>query len=114
MPSKFDINIRSISFNLFFIFLFQLSKLLCDLLFLLFYISTQQINFDLELDPVKLLGDVEVVRSLADKKKGPKFYVHAKRNPLEAEVNNYDIFQIIPLRHLPVIHAILALLCLFY
>lgn len=98
----------------FLFFSFQLSKLLCDLLFLLFYISTQQINFDLELDPVKLLGDVEVVRSLADKKKGPKFYVHAKRNPLEAEVNNYDIFQIIPLRHLPVIHAILALLCLFY
>jgi len=40
---------------------------------------------------VKLLGDVQVVRSLAEKKKGPKFYVHAKRNPLEAEVNNYDI-----------------------
>jgi len=48
-----------------------------------------------ELEPVKLLGNVEMVRSLADKKKGPKFYVHAKRNPLEAEVNNYDIF-IIP------------------
>ena len=40
---------------------------------------------------MKLLGDVQVVRSLAEKKKGPKFYVHAKRNPLEAEVNNYDI-----------------------
>ena len=63
-------------------------------------ISTQQINFDLELEPVKLLGNVEVVRSLADKKKGPKFYVHAKRNPLEAEVNNYDII-IILLRYLP-------------
>lgn len=40
---------------------------------------------------MKLLGNVEVVRSLKDKKKGPKFYVHAKRNPLEAEVNNYVI-----------------------
>ena len=49
--------------------------------------SIQQINFDLELDPVKLLGGVEVVRSLQDKKKGPKFYVHAKRSPLEAEVS---------------------------
>lgn len=51
----------------------------------------QQINFDLELDPVKLLGGVEVVRSLADKKKGPKFYVHAKRKPLEAEVRIEDL-----------------------
>ena len=51
---------------------------------------------------MKLLGNVEVVRSLADKKNGPKFYVHAKRNPLEAEVlTNYDTF-IIPLRYLPV------------
>ena len=49
---------------------------------------------------MKLLGNVEVVRSLADKKKGPKFYVHAKRNPLEAEVNNYDTF-IVPLHYLP-------------
>ena len=46
----------------------------------------QKIHFDLELDPVKLLGGVEVFRSLTDKKKGPKFYLHAKRNPLEAEV----------------------------
>ena len=37
---------------------------------------------------MKLLGGVEVVRSLADKKKGPKFYLHAKRNPLEAEVGS--------------------------
>ena len=73
---------------------FQLSPLLV-LICLFFYISSQQINFDLELEPVKLLGSVEVVRSLADKKKGPKFYVHAKRNPLEAEVNNYDIFIIL-------------------
>ena len=35
---------------------------------------------------MKLLGGVEVFRSLQDKKKGPKFYLHAKRNPLEAEV----------------------------
>lgn len=69
---------------------FQLSALL--VIIFLFYISKQQINFDVELEPVKLLGNVEVVRSLADKKKGPKFYVHAKRNPLEAEVSNYDIF----------------------
>ena len=69
--------------------------------------SMQQINFDLELDPVKLLGGVEVVRSLQDKKKGPKFYVHAKRKPLEAEVSKndisllvlYDIFTC-PLRYL--------------
>lgn len=46
----------------------------------------QQIKFDLELDPVKLLGNVQLVRSIADKKKGPKFYVHAKRKPLQAEV----------------------------
>ena len=72
------------------------SALLYGLLLCFFLcISTQQINFDLELEPVKLLGNVEVVRSLADKKKGPKFYVHAKRNPLEAEVNNYDIIIIL-------------------
>ena len=67
----------------------------------LFYISAQEIKFDLELNPVKLLGNVEVVRSLKDKKKGPKFYVHAKRNPLEAEVNNYVVF-IMLLLYLPV------------
>lgn len=51
-----------------------------------FFMMFQKIHFDLELDPVKLLGGVEVFRSLTDKKKGPKFYLHAKRNPLEAEV----------------------------
>ena len=42
-----------------------------------------------------------MVRSLKDKKKGPKFYVHAKRNPLEAEVNNYVVFVML-LLYLPV------------
>lgn len=58
----------------------------CTYLLLSFFMMFQKIHFDLELDPVKLLGGVEVFRSLTDKKKGPKFYLHAKRNPLEAEV----------------------------
>ncbi|CAH3136107.1 unnamed protein product [Pocillopora meandrina] len=49
-------------------------------------LSNEQIKFDLELDPVKLLGNVQLVRSIAEKKKGPKFYVHAKRKPLQAEI----------------------------
>ena len=48
----------------------------------------QKIHFDLELYPVKLPEGVAVFRSLTDKNKGPKFYLHAKRNPLEAEVRN--------------------------
>lgn len=86
MPRTFDINMHSITW----ISTVRTSSHLV-IVFPFFSISTQQINFDFELDPVKLLGDVQVVRSLAEKKKGPKFYVHAKRNPLEVEVNNYDI-----------------------
>ena len=40
------------------------------------------------MDPVKLSDKVEVFRSLQERKKGPKFYLHAKRSPLEAEVSS--------------------------
>lgn len=40
------------------------------------------------MDPIKLSDKVEVFRSLKEKKKGPKFYLHAKRSPLQAEVSS--------------------------
>ena len=46
---------------------------------------------------MKLLGGVEVFRSLEDRKKGPKFYLHAKRTPLEAEVSVTSISLFFPL-----------------
>ena len=81
----------------------------------------QKIHFDLELDPLKLLGGVEVFRSLEDKKKGPKFYVHAKRDPLKAEVrklwhaNTYSLGRLMsPIERLAVKRDIFCLSSLYY
>ncbi|XP_074608868.1 uncharacterized protein LOC141863292 [Acropora palmata] len=49
-------------------------------------LNDKEIKFDLDLDPIKLSDKVEVFRSLKEKKKGPKFYLHAKRSPLQAEI----------------------------
>lgn len=46
---------------------------------------------DAELERIKLLGGIQIVRSLNDTENGPKFMVKGTRKPLDLQVGGENI-----------------------